>query len=88
MTLVGDLLRGYLKKIHSRWRKLPPGKIATIVLAVLRHDQRLLDMAGGNGVSAATVRRWVLEVCTLLAARAERLDRALKRIVRKGGEVV
>ncbi|MGW6405462.1 transposase family protein, partial [Streptomyces sp. NPDC055134] len=32
--------------------------------------------------------RWVLEVCTLLAARAERLDRALKRIVRKGGEVV
>ncbi|WP_206301791.1 transposase family protein [Streptomyces sp. AcE210] len=58
------------------------------MLAVLRHDQRLLDMAGGSGVSPATVRRWVLEVCTLLAARAERQDRALKRIVRKGGEVV
>lgn len=26
-------------------------------------------MASGNGVSPATVRRWVLEVCTLLAAR-------------------
>lgn len=88
LTLVADLLRGHLKKIRSRWRKLPPGKIATIVLAVLRHDQRLLDMAGGNGVSHATVRRWVLEVCALLAARAERLDRALRRIIRKGGHVV
>jgi hypothetical protein len=71
---VGDVLRGHLKKIRSRWRKLPPGKIATIVLAVLRHDQRLCDMAGGSSVSHATVRRWVLEVCELLAARAERLE--------------
>ncbi|MED7951842.1 hypothetical protein [Streptomyces sp. BE303] len=34
-----------------------PGKIALIVLAVLRHDQRLCDMAGGNDISASTVRR-------------------------------
>lgn len=88
LNLVADLLRGRLKKIRSRWRKLPPGKIATIVLAVLRHDQRLADMAGGNAVSASTVRRWVLEVIELLAARAERLDRALKRITRRGGCVV
>ncbi|WP_102922388.1 hypothetical protein [Streptomyces noursei] len=52
MTFVGDLLRGHLKKIHSRWRKLPPGRIATIVLALLRHDQRLADMAGDNHISA------------------------------------
>jgi hypothetical protein len=39
------------------------------VLAVLRHDQRLADMAGGSAVSAATVRRWVLEVLDLLAAK-------------------
>ncbi|MFD5951520.1 transposase family protein [Streptomyces collinus] len=61
---------------------------AIIVLAVLRHDQRLLDMAGGNDVSASTVRRWVLEVLGLLAARAPRLDRALKKIARRGGAVV
>jgi hypothetical protein len=88
LTFLGDLLRGHLKKIRSRWRKLPPGQIATIVLAVLRHDQRLVDMAGGNDVSRTTVGRWVKEVLRLLAGRAERLDRVLKKIARKGGHVV
>ncbi|MFF1482627.1 hypothetical protein ACFVYD_34650 [Streptomyces sp. NPDC058301] len=46
-----------------------PGRIAVIVLAVLRHDQRLADMAGGNDVSESTVRRWRDELITLLAAR-------------------
>lgn len=68
------MLRGHLKKIRSRWRKLRAGRIATIVVDVLRHDQRLADMAGGNHISAATLRRWVLEVVSLLAARAERVD--------------
>ncbi|MET9450836.1 transposase family protein [Streptomyces cinerochromogenes] len=64
------------------------GKIAVIVLAVLRHDQRLADLAGGNDVSESTVRRWRDEVIALLAAQAPRLDRALKKIARQGGEVV
>ncbi|MFI2765068.1 hypothetical protein ACH5A3_40600 [Streptomyces echinatus] len=34
------------------------------------------------------MRRWVLEVIELLAARASRLDRALKKVTRKGGHVV
>ncbi|MEV7594810.1 hypothetical protein AB0O42_31570 [Streptomyces sp. NPDC089922] len=37
---LADLLRRHLKAIRARWRILPPGKIAVIVLAVLRHDQR------------------------------------------------
>lgn len=56
LSFLGDLLRGHLKKIGSRWRKLPPGRIAAVVLAVLRHDQRL--------------------------------DRALKKVARKGSHVV
>ncbi|MFF4315790.1 transposase family protein [Streptomyces sp. NPDC001507] len=88
LDLVSGLVRGHLKKIHSRWRKLPPGRIALIVLAALRHDQRLSDIGGGNGISASTVRRWLLEVIELLSARAPRLDRALKKIARKGGVVV
>ncbi|MFF9490707.1 hypothetical protein [Streptomyces sp. NPDC014676] len=79
LDLVAGLVRGHLKKIRSRWRKLPPGRIALIVLAVLRYDQRLSDMAGGNGVSASTVRRWLLEVIGLLSARAPCLDRVLKK---------
>ncbi|MQY39911.1 hypothetical protein SRB17_79390 [Streptomyces sp. RB17] len=46
------------------------------------------DMAGGNDVSATTIRRWRYELITLLAAKAPRLDRALKKIARRGGEVV
>ncbi|MFD4860614.1 transposase family protein [Streptomyces atratus] len=88
LDLVSTVIRCHLEKIRSRWRKLPPGRIALIVLAVLRHDQRLSDMAGGNDISASTVRRWLLEVIGLLAARAPRLDRALKKIARKGGVVV
>jgi len=88
LTYVADLLRGHLKKIGSRWRKLPPGKIALIVLATLRHDHRLADLAGGNGVSASTIHRWTWEVTGLLAARAPRLDRALAAVTRQGGEVV
>jgi hypothetical protein len=88
LTFVADLLRARLKKIGSRWRKLPPGKIALIVLATLRHDHRLDDMAGGNSVSASTIHRWTWEIIGLLAARAPRLDRALAAITRHGGEVV
>lgn len=62
--------------------------MALVVLAVLRHDQRLADMAAAYEISASTVRRWLLEVIHLLAARAERLQRALKRIARAGGTVV
>ncbi|MFE0646880.1 transposase family protein [Streptomyces sp. NPDC058877] len=85
---LADLLRRHLKTIRSRWRILPPGKIAVIVLAVLRHDQRLADIAGGNDVSESTVRRWRDELIGLLAAQAPRLDRALKKVVKKGGEVI
>ncbi len=81
---MGDTLRGHLKKIRSRWRKLPPGQIATIVLAVLHHDKRLVDGRRQRGLP----RHGAPLVCGLLAARAGRLDRALKRITRSGGQVV
>ena len=88
LTFTAGLLRARLKKIGSRWRKLPPGKVALIVLATLRHDHRLADMAGGNGVSPSTIHRWTWEIIGLLAARAPRLDRALATIKKAGGEAV
>ncbi|WP_258044557.1 hypothetical protein [Streptomyces sp. SM11] len=83
-----DLLSRHLKTIGSRWRVLPPGRIVVIVLALLRHDQRIADMVGGNAVGDTTVRRWRDELISLLAARAPRLDRALKKVAKRGGEVV
>lgn len=88
ISLVADLIRQRRNQMRSPWRKAEPGRQAVIVLAVLRHDQRLADMAGGNGVGESTVRRWVKEVVKLLAARSPRLDRALKKIARSGGVVV
>ncbi|MEJ1202186.1 MULTISPECIES: hypothetical protein [unclassified Streptomyces] len=85
---LADLLRRHLKAIGFRWRILPPSKIAVIVLAVLRHYQRQADMAGGNNVSESTVRRRRGELIGLLATQAPRLDRALKRVAKQGGEVV
>ncbi|MDH6580879.1 transposase family protein [Kitasatospora sp. MAP5-34] len=88
LVYLADLLRSRLKAIRSPWRSLPPGRIAVLVLAMLRHDQRLLDLAGGNGVPESTLRRWRDEMIDLLAAKAPRLDRALRQIARRGGEVV
>lgn len=58
------------------------------MLAALRCDQRLADLAGAHAVSRTTVDRWVKEAVRLLAAKAERLDRALKKIAREGDSVV
>ncbi|MCX4853979.1 hypothetical protein OG426_53205 [Streptomyces canus] len=57
LNWLADLIRGHLKKIGSRWRALPAGKIAGIVLAVLRCDQRPGDLAGGNAIHRTTVAR-------------------------------
>ncbi|TPQ18976.1 transposase family protein [Streptomyces sporangiiformans] len=48
LNYLADLIRGHCKKNRSPWRALPAGKIAGIVLAVLRCDQRPGDLAGGN----------------------------------------
>ncbi|MEQ4720349.1 hypothetical protein [Nonomuraea sp. B19D2] len=88
MGLVERRNTGRLNAIGSRWRKLRPTKIALIVFAVLRHDQRLADIAGGDAVSASAIRRWALEAIDLLAARAPRLDRILEKIAKQGGEAV
>ncbi|WP_051745812.1 hypothetical protein [Streptomyces yerevanensis] len=61
LNWLADLIRGRLKKIGSRCRALPAGRIAAIVLAVLRCDQRPGDLAGGNGIHRTTVTRWVRE---------------------------
>ncbi|MDQ7803634.1 transposase family protein [Amycolatopsis sp. A133] len=86
--MVAELIRARRRRVRSRWRKAGPAGQALVVLAVLRHDPRLADLGGGMGVSASTVRRWVLEVIGLLAARAARLGRVLRRLVARGGAVV
>lgn len=78
VTAVVEAIRACRKRVRSRWRKKTDYQAALIVLGHLRHDQRLADLAGGNQISASTVRRWTLQVVRHLAARAARLQRALK----------
>lgn len=82
LTLVAGTIRAHRARVKSRWRKLPDHHAALLVLAVLRHDQRPHDLATANGISHSTLRRWVLQVITTLAARAPRLDRVLRRAKR------
>ena len=59
-----------------------------LVLAHLRNDERVADLAGGNSVAASTIARWVNELIDLLAARAPRLERALRQVAAAGGSLV
>jgi hypothetical protein len=86
--LVLQALRGYRGKVGSRWRKLPDEQAAGIVLAVLRHGQRPADLAAAYGLAHTTVRRWVEQVITRLAAQLPRLDRVLERADRDGLHVL
>jgi hypothetical protein len=88
LRLLTDLIRQHRTDIGSRWRTVSPGRQAILALAWLRHDQRLLDLARGNDVSASTIRRWGLEAIHLLTARAPRLDRILARLAATGTTVV
>lgn len=88
VTLVRATITAHRKQVRSRWRKLSDHQAALLVLAHLRHDQRLRDLAGGSGVSAATVHRWVKQVLAGLAARMPRLPRALAAARRAGHEYV
>ncbi|MGR6975042.1 hypothetical protein ACU639_36565 [Streptomyces cynarae] len=74
-------LRGKLTKLADRgWlHKDPTGSSP---------PAREQAMAGGNDISATTVRRWRDELIAHPAAKAARLDRALKKIAKRGGEVV
>lgn len=77
MQLVTRAIRTHRRQVKSRWRKLPDLQTAVIVLAVLRHDQRPADLAATYQVSHHSVRRWVKQAVTTLAAMAPRLDRVL-----------
>jgi hypothetical protein len=84
LALVTRAIRLHRRQVRSRWRKLPDVQTALIVLAVLRHDQRPADAAAAYQVSHHSVRRWVRQAITTLAAQAPRLDRVLAGLARSG----
>jgi hypothetical protein len=88
ITWLTSLITAHRVRIGSRWRKVSPWQQAVLVLAMLRKDERLRDLAGPNDLSPSTPRRYLLEVIGLLATRAPRLNRALRRLSEQGAVVV
>ena len=88
ITWLTSLITAHRARIGSRWRKVTPAQQAVLVLAMLRKDERLLDLAAPYGISASTLRRYLLEVIGLLAGRAPRLNRVLRRLAARGQVVV
>ena len=67
MVYAADLLRTRMLEINSPERLLPAGRIAVLVPAMVRHDQRAFDLAGEI--------RSLREACAAGARRSSRCSR-------------
>ena len=80
LAYLAGVIRRYRKKIGSCWRMLNPGQQALLVLVHLRKGDTFAALAAGFGVGTTTAWRYVQETVTLLAARAPKLDAALRQL--------
>jgi DDE superfamily endonuclease/Helix-turn-helix of DDE superfamily endonuclease len=83
LRVLADALRQRRTAMGSRWRRLPPGRQALLVLAHLRKGETYSALAGGFGIGTTTVFRYIREGVDVLAAVAPTLDQALDVARRK-----
>jgi len=79
LTYTTGVIRRHRKTIGSKGRALPPGTQALMVLVYLRKGEAFAELAAGFGVSVGTAWRYITESVDLLAARAPKLDAALRK---------
>src|SRR5690348_14936634 len=70
LQVLADALRRHRTAMGSRWRRLPPGRQALLVLAHLRKGETYTALAGGFGVGTTTVFRYVREGIDVLRPSA------------------
>ncbi|MGP4029818.1 transposase family protein [Actinomadura sp. 3N407] len=70
-------------ELGSRWRRLPAGRRALLVLVHSRRDDTFAGLAAAFGVGVATAHRYVTEVIDLLSDLAPDLRRAMRTAQRK-----
>ena len=77
---LADLIRTHRHQRRSHWRRLEPGRQALLALAHLRNGDTFTRLAAGFEIGVATAWRYVREAITLLAATADDLQKAMRRI--------
>ncbi len=76
-------LQSRRRQQRTRWRRLPPGRQALLVLAHLRCGDTYAQLAAAFEVGVATVFRYVHEAIEVLAALAPDLATAVRTAARK-----
>ncbi|HEY8478514.1 MAG TPA: transposase family protein [Spirillospora sp.] len=82
-NFVADLIAAHRRSIGSRWRVLPAGRQALLVLVHLRRNETFPRLAAAFGIGVATAHRYVTEVIALLADLAPDLREAMRMAARK-----
>lgn len=77
---LADCIRQHRNQQRSRWRRLDAGRQALLALAHLRNGDTYTRLACGFAIGVATAWRYVQEAIALLAASADDLVTAMKRI--------
>jgi DDE superfamily endonuclease len=80
---LAGLLAARRREVGTRWRRLPVGRQALLVLAHLRCGHTYAQLAAGFGVGTTTVYRYVVEAVQVLAAGAPDLMTAARVVARK-----
>jgi hypothetical protein len=83
LGVLSDALRAHRNQRRTRWRKLPPGRQALLVVAHLRKGETYADLACGFKIGTSTVYRYLREALALLAAMAPTLEQAIEVASRK-----
>ncbi len=79
LQFVSEALRAHQAKIGTRWRRLPCGRQALLVLAHLRKGETYRDLAAGFGIGVTTAYRYLREGLKVLAALAPSLSEAIEK---------
>ena len=88
LGVLADALRSHRNERRTRWRKLPAGRQALLVVAYLRKGETYADLACGFEIGTSTVYRYIREALDLLAAMAPTLEQALDVARRKAFVII
>ena len=83
LGVLSDALRARRNQRRTRWRKLPAGRQALLVVAYLRKGETYSDLACGFEIGTSRAYRYVREALELLAAMAPTLAQAIEVACRK-----